>query len=63
MSLSLCLSVLEQADLHVHIVNGYPGMMVHLVPTLAVAMVACLTGCKTRRWVSLRGSPRGAGGT
>lgn len=39
-----------QTNLHVHFVNGYTGMMAHLGPTIAVAIVSCLTGCKTRRW-------------
>jgi hypothetical protein len=38
-----------QADLHVHFANGYPGMMAHLGPTIALAIVSCLTGRKTRR--------------
>lgn len=49
-----------QSDLHVHFVNGYPGMMAHLGPTIALAIVSCLTGLQTRRFVCLLEMPHRA---
>lgn len=55
-AVSCCL----QSDLHVHFVNGYPGMMAHLGPTIALAIVSCLTGLQTRRFVCLLEMPHRA---